>query len=131
MREIISSKVLHRDIIPSGKSSMQIENKVQPNTNPWGNPKWIGFSLEVWPWKLLFVYNFQANFLIDFLILIDKILISTGGGLGKPVTFREKTWSLQIPLSKVKSIYNLHTSILKIEVYFFICSNSPSWRLLY
>ena len=39
--EVLSAKILHIDIILSGKSFIYIKKKRGPNTDPWGTPEFI------------------------------------------------------------------------------------------
>ena len=49
--EVSSAKILHIDIIPSGKSFIYIKDKRGPNTDPWGTPVFIFLQSEFWPFK--------------------------------------------------------------------------------
>ena len=46
-REVSLAKISHIDVIPSGRSFMQIKNKRGPNTDTYGTPEFISLHSEV------------------------------------------------------------------------------------
>ena len=48
-KELSSAKILHIDIIPSGKSFMYIKNKSGPNIDTCDTPEFIFLQYVVWP----------------------------------------------------------------------------------
>ena len=46
-REVSSAKILHIDVIPSGRSFMQIKNKRGPNADSCETPEFISLHSEV------------------------------------------------------------------------------------
>ena len=45
--EVSSAKILHSDVIPSGRSFMKTKNKRGPNTGPCGTPEFIFLQSDV------------------------------------------------------------------------------------
>ena len=62
-REVSSAKILHIDIIPSGRSFMWIKNKRGPNTDPCGT--FIPSTQKSDHLKQPFVYDFQYKFPVE------------------------------------------------------------------